>query len=370
MQGPGLPGPLKIPGGLRGRNIAIWGLSDTMIVMKRGVFGLKNYQYDLPKSLIAQTPARPRDSSRLLVVNRAKQSLKEVVFRDILNFFKKGDVLVLNNTKVIRAKLIGKKSSGARIEVLLLKKRQKGIWEALVKPGKRVRINDTIVFKPGVLEAKVMDKTESGSRILKFKPLAFEGLLAKIGQVPVPHYIKEEVKELDTYQTVYAKHKGAIAAPTAGLHFTKPLLTKLRAKGVKVTYLTLHCGLGTFRPVKTKDIRDHEMASEYIEISKSTVSIIRQAKSQGRRVIAVGTTSVRTLESGIEPWRRDTSLYIRGPYKFKIVDAVITNFHTSASSNLILVSSFAGLGLIKEAYRFAQANNFRFFSFGDAMLIE
>ena len=338
--------------------------------MNKGVFDLKNYTYQIPSQLIAQAPAKPRDSSRLLVVNRAKQSLKEVVFRDIIGFLKKGDVLVLNNTKVIRAKLIGRKPSGAKIEVLLLKSREKGVWEALVKPGKRARLDDKIIFAPGKLEAEIIDKTADGSRILKFKPLNFAKILKNVGHVPVPHYIKSRVDDFKDYQTVYAKHRGAIAAPTAGLHFTKPLLAKLKAKGVKITYLTLHCGLGTFRPVKTKDIRGHKMASEYIEISKSTASIISRAKAQGRRVIAVGTTSVRTLESGIEPCRRDTSLYIRGPYKFKIVDAVITNFHTSASSNLILVSSFAGLGLIKEAYRFAQANNFRFFSFGDAMLIE
>lgn len=347
--------------------------------MKEDVFNLKNYVYDLPTELIAQKPLANRDCSRLLVLNRKDSTIKEAVFKDVADFFSKGDVLVLNNTKVIRAKLIGKKPSGAKIEVLLLKEKEKGLWEALVKPGKRARINDTIIFEPGVLEAKVIDKTEAGSRILKFNPRNFSKLLETVGQVPVPHYIKSQVKDLEIYQTVYAKHKGAVAAPTAGLHFTKELIAGLKAKGVEITYITLHCGLATFRPVKTQDVREHKIASEYIELSKQTAQIVNKAKKQGRRVIAVGTTSVRALESAavhkdkaflVKDFYGDTRLYIRGPYKFKIIDALITNFHTPASTNLIMVSSFAGLGLIKEAYAFAQAHKFRFFSFGDAMLID
>ncbi|MCK4519771.1 MAG: tRNA preQ1(34) S-adenosylmethionine ribosyltransferase-isomerase QueA [Candidatus Omnitrophica bacterium] len=343
--------------------------------MTEDIFDLKHYDFQIPKDLTAQEPAVPRDKCRLLVINRKNSCLKREVFRDIVNYLKKGDVLVLNNTKVIRAKLSARKMSGGKLEILLLKQKEKGVWEVLVKPGKRARVGDVISFERGGYKAKILDKTSSGSRILKFDFLDLESFLSRIGAVPLPPYIKKEVQDPDDYQTVYARREGAVAAPTAGLHFTPELIRKIEAKGVEVLYITLHCGLATFRPVKCKDIRNHPIESEWVEISLSVAQAINKAKKKGRRIIAVGTTGVRALESAalgetsIKAFSGSTNFYITPGYKFKVVDALITNFHTPLSTNLILVSSFANSALIKKSYLYARDEKFRFYSFGDAMLI-
>jgi len=343
-------------------------------------FSLPNYDFHIPKGLIAQEPLRPRDSSRLLLVERQKNSCFEKVFRDLLDFLCPGDVLVLNNTQVIKARLSGQRQGGGKLEVLLLKEVAKDTWEVLVKPGKRARINDWIIFgQTQRLKGQIIAKTDQGGRLIKFDSLDFRSSLEEVGGVPLPPYIKKEVSNPGDYQTVYAKQPGAVAAPTAGLHFTKQLLSKLKAKGVKIVDLTLHCSLATFRPVKTEDIRNHQIESEWVEISQETCEVVNSAKASGKRIFAVGTTAVRTLETAasldnpgqakVKPFRGETALYIVPGYKFKIIDAIITNFHTPCSSNLILIASFCGLDLVKKSYSYAQANNFRFFSFGDAMLI-
>jgi len=332
--------------------------------MKNSIYNLQNYNFQIPKELIAQEPAIPRDSCRLLIVDRKKAAIAEGIFKDIIDFFKKGDVFVLNNTKVIKARLIGKKISGAKI--------------ILLKPGKRARLNDSIIFKDN-FKAKIIDKTSQGLRILEFTPKDFRKFLPQTGKVPLPPYIKKDVQNFNDYQTVYAKKEGAVAAPTAGLHFTQELIEELKKRGVKILYVTLHCGLATFRPVKQEDIRNHKLEPEWIEVSSSAAKTINCAKQQGARVIAVGTTAVRTLESltyingqnraQIKPFCGQTDLYIVPGYKFKMINALITNFHTPCSSNLIMVSALAGLDLIKKSYTYASQRNFRFYSFGDAMLI-
>ncbi len=347
--------------------------------MKTNIYSRTNYDYQIPSSFIAQEPASPRDNSRILLVDRKKGVLGDDIFKNTLNLLKKGDVLVLNNTRVIRARLIGKTEKGSKIEILLLKEREKGLWQTLVKPGKRARINTKISFKDGLLKGTIKDKDASGARIIEFEPKEIDDLLAKVGKVPLPPYIKKEVSSESDYQTVYAKNKGAVAAPTAGLHFSQELIAKIKAKGVSIVYLTLHCSLATFRPVKTEDIRDHDIEAEWIELSSDVAKIINQAKQEKRRIVAVGTTAIRTLESvaavdsqGIQRVREfsgQTNLYIVPGYKFKIIDAVITNFHTPCSTNLILIASFLGLDLTKKSYDFAQSKKMRFFSFGDAMFI-
>jgi S-adenosylmethionine:tRNA ribosyltransferase-isomerase len=346
--------------------------------MSDNIYDLGNYDFSIPQELIAQEPAVPRDNCNLLTLDRKDSSIKISIFKDILDFFKEGDVLVLNNTKVIRARLIGKKETGAKIEVLLLRERQRGVWEVLVRPGKRARVGDTIIFADD-LGGKIIDKTQNGLRILEFSPPDIENFLKLKGGVPLPHYIKKEVKDLGDYQTVYAKKEGAVAAPTAGLHFTNELLNKIKGKGVNIVYVTLHCGLATFRPVKEADIRNHKIESEPIEVSEKVSEIINKAKEEKRRVIAVGTTAVRTLESAnylnkqgnylIKPFCGETNLYIVPGYDFKIVDSLITNFHTPHSSNLIMVCAFSSLDLIRKSYLYASQQNLRFYSFGDAMLI-
>ena len=347
--------------------------------MDKDIFNCSQYHFEIPGGLIAQEPVSPRDSSRLLVVDRKNSSIKEGIFKQILTFFKRSDVLVLNNTEVIRARLFGKTAKGSKIEVLLLKECEEGIWEVLAKPSKRARQDSKIIFSQGVLEAMVIGKTEAGSKILSFSPARIEDILPKVGKVPLPPYIKKEVQNVNDYQTVYAEKKGAVAAPTAGLHFTEGLLDELIKKGVEIVYVTLHCGLATFRPVKTNDVREHKIESEWIEISASVTDRVNLAKKEGRRIVAVGTTATRSLESvaffdnkgmaQVKPFKGETNLYIVPGYKFKIIDSIITNFHTPCSTNLVLVASFCGLGLIKQSYAYAKAKNFRFFSFGDAMLI-
>ena len=347
--------------------------------MENDIFDISEYDYKIPSELIAQNPVIPRDNCRLLILQRNKTNIREGIFKDVLGFLKKGDVLVLNNTKVIKARIKGRKKSGGKIEVLVLKKIEKGVWEALVKPGKRARVDDIIFFDKENFTAEIIDKVSGGLRILKFNPPDLEDYLFDAGDVPLPPYIKKEVSDFNDYQTVYAKKDGAVAAPTAGLHFTDNLISEIKAKGVNIVYVTLHCGLSTFRPVKKDDIRDHDIGFEWINVSESASETINLAKKIGKRVIAVGTTAIRTLESiafidnegiaQIKPYSGETDLYIVPGYKFKMVDSIITNFHTPRSSNLILISSFYGVKAIKKAYKYAQDNNFRFFSFGDAMII-
>ncbi|MCK4912318.1 MAG: tRNA preQ1(34) S-adenosylmethionine ribosyltransferase-isomerase QueA [Candidatus Omnitrophica bacterium] len=345
--------------------------------MTGDIFNLSQYDFKIPQDLIAQEPANPRDSCRLLVLDRKDSSLNTRIFRDIVDYLREGDVLILNNTKVIRAKLKANRSSGAKLEILLLEEKKKGVWEALVKPGKRARVGETINFSGGDYKAKIIDKTASGSRILDFRPLDVGDFIKKIGKVPLPHYIKKGVKDPDDYQTIYAKREGAVAAPTAGLHFTPELIKKIEEKGVKILYVTLHCSLATFRPVKCEDIRDHLIESERVEVTSLVAKTINQAKKNQQRIIAVGTTAIRSLESAVSSkrgfWAKafsgPTNLYITPGYKFKVVDALITNFHTPSSTNLVLVSAFAKPSLIRQSYTYAKDEKFRFYSFGDAMLI-
>ncbi|MFH1519391.1 MAG: tRNA preQ1(34) S-adenosylmethionine ribosyltransferase-isomerase QueA [Candidatus Omnitrophota bacterium] len=345
--------------------------------MRDDIFNRKHYNFQAPQDLIAQEPARPRDSCRLLVLDRKSSSLKIRVFRDIVDYLKKGDLLILNNTKVIRAKLLARRSSGAKLEILLLGEKEKGVWEALVKPGKRARVGETINFEPGDYRAEIISKTPSGSRILDFRPLDVDDFLTRTGAMPLPPYIKKEIQDPDDYQTVYAKRKGAVAAPTAGLHFTPRLIKKIEEKGVKILYITLHCSLATFRPVKCEDIRNHRIESERVEVGFLVAKSINKAKKNQQRIIAVGTTAVRSLETAaslgkgslVKAFCGPTNLYITPGYKFKVVDALITNFHTPSSTNLILASAFAKPSLIRQSYTYAKREKFRFYSFGDAMLI-
>jgi len=345
--------------------------------MIKDIFNLCQYNFQISKDLIAQEPVSPRDSCRLLILDRKDSSLKEEVFRDIVDYLREGDILILNNTKVIRAKLLARRSSGAKLEILLLGEKEEGIWEALVKPGKRARVGETISFELENHKAKIISKTSSGTRILDFKLLDVDDFLLKAGAVPLPPYIKKEIQNPDDYQTVYAKRKGAVAAPTAGLHFTPQLIKRIEEKGVKILYITLHCSLATFRPVKREDIRNHRIESEWVEVDSLVAKSINKAKRNQQRVIAVGTTVVRSLESAaslgkgslVKAFCGLTNLYIIPGYKFKVVDAIISNFHTPSSTNLILVSAFAKPFLIRQGYTYAKGEKFRFYSFGDAMLI-
>lgn len=345
--------------------------------MIKDIFNVSHYNFQIPKSLIAQEPAIPRDSCRLLVVDRRNSSFEMRIFKDVVDYFKEGDLLILNNTKVIRAKISARKESGGKIEILLLKQKEKGIWEALVNPGKRARIGDTLSLEGGDYKAKIISKTSTGSRILEFNSLDLKKILPQVGAMPLPPYIKKEIQNPDDYQTVYASCEGAVAAPTAGLHFTPELIKEIEAEGVKILYITLHCGLATFRPVKCEDIRNHPIESEWVEINPSVAQSIDEAKKNHQRIIAVGTTAVRSLESAasldkdfyVKAFCGPTNLYITPGYKFKVVDALITNFHTPSSTNLILVSAFATPSLIRESYTYAKDDKFRFYSFGDAMLV-
>lgn len=340
----------------------------------------KTYYYDLPQEQIAQTPIEPRDTSRLLCYNRKTQQVEHKIFRDILGFLKKGDLLILNNTKVLPARLFGYKSeTGAKIEILLQKRLDLNNWEVISKPAKRLSVGTEIVFNENI-KCHVTEKGDFGSCKIRFeynsdKP--FEAHLMEIGTMPLPPYIKEKLRDQTRYQTVYAKVDGSSAAPTAGLHFTKELLEKIKEKGVDVEYVLLHVGLGTFRPVSEDNILNHEMHSEYFEMSESVANKINQAKKEGRRVIAVGTTSVRVLESACDengtviPQKTETKIFIYPPYKFKVVDALITNFHLPESTLIMLVSAFINdIDKTLKLYKLAVEKKYRFFSFGDAMFIE
>ena len=337
---------------------------------------VKDFYYDLPEELIAQTPIEHRDESRLMVLNRANQTIEHKVFKDIVDYLKPGDVLVRNNTKVIPARLYGKKETGANIEFLLLNNIEGDIWESIVRPGNKLHIGTKVIFGDGLLEAEVLDVMEGGTRKVKFTYQGiFNEILDKIGLMPLPPYIHEELKQKDRYQTVYAKYNGSAAAPTAGLHFNPELFEKLKQKGVEVANVTLHVGIGTFRPVKVEKVEEHHMHSEHFYIKEEDAEIINKAKQEGRRVIAVGTTSCRVLETVadenglVKATEGDTQIFIYPGYKFKILDGLITNFHLPESTLLMLVSSLAGRDFIMKAYNEAVKEKYRFFSFGDAMFI-
>lgn len=335
----------------------------------------KDFFYDLPKELIAQTLAEPRDSSRLLVLHKDTGETEHRIFRDIIDYLHEGDVLVINDSKVIPARLYGvKEDSGITVEVVLLRSRGLDVWETLVRPGRRCRPGTKIIFGDGLLRAEVLETVEGGNRLLKF---AYEGdnifhVLDKVGQMPLPPYITEKLKDKNRYQTVYAKEEGSAAAPTAGLHFTPELLERIKAKGVVIAPVMLHVGLGTFRPVKEDRIEEHEMHSEFISVSKETADLINNRKG---RVFAVGTTSCRTLESAsdengiVHPVTDDTKIFIYPGYRFKITDALITNFHLPESTLLMLVSALTSREMMLKTYNEAIDMKYRFFSFGDAMLI-
>ena len=330
------------------------------------------YYYDLPESLIAQTPLYPRDSSRLLAYNKKTKQMEHKHFYNILDYLKAGDVLVLNNTRVIPCRLIGTKvDTGAKVEIFIVKRINLTDWEALAKPAKRLKTGTIIKFNDELSCEILGDNDMMGKNVRFVFSGTFEDILSRAGVMPLPPYIKEKLGDQERYQTVYSKTNGSTAAPTAGLHFTPELLGKIRQKGVEICYVLLHVGLGTFRPVKEENILNHDMHTEYYEISKDVADTINRAKSEGRRVIAVGTTSLRTLESGndngvVVAQKNTTNLFCYPPYKFKVVDALITNFHLPESTLIMLVSAFTGYQDTMNVYREAIKNNYRFFSFGDA----
>ncbi|ABW19263.1 tRNA preQ1(34) S-adenosylmethionine ribosyltransferase-isomerase QueA [Alkaliphilus oremlandii] len=338
----------------------------------------KDFDYDLPEELIAQVPLEHRDQSRLMVLDKETGDIAHRHFYDIIDFLNEGDCLVLNDTRVLPARLIGEKEgSGGKIEFLLLKRIELDTWEALVKPGKKAKVGSRFIFGDGRLCTEVIGIGEEGSRIIKFQyDGVFEDILDQLGQMPLPPYITEKLEDKERYQTVYSKNQGSAAAPTAGLHFTSELLKKLEEKGVKTAYITLHVGLGTFRPVKVEKIEEHTMHSEFYTIDDKNANIINEAKANGKRIIAVGTTSCRTLESVatkdgiIEPKSGWTDIFIYPGYDFKIVDNLITNFHLPESTLIMLVSTLAGKEATLNAYKIAVKEGYRFFSFGDAMFIK
>ncbi|SFG31847.1 S-adenosylmethionine:tRNA ribosyltransferase-isomerase [Lachnospiraceae bacterium C7] len=338
---------------------------------------VKDFDYDLPQELIAQDPLEDRSSSRLMLLDKESGEVKNRIFKDITKFLKPGDCLVLNNTKVIPARLYGvKEDTHAKIEILLLKRKENDIWETLVKPGRKAKIGTKIVFGEGLLVGEVVDIIEEGNRLIKFHYEGiFEEILDKLGQMPLPPYITHKLEDKNRYQTVYAKYDGSAAAPTAGLHFTPELLQKVKDMGVDIAEVTLHVGLGTFRPVKVEHIQDHHMHSEFYMVSQEAADKINKAKENGNRVIAVGTTSTRTLESASDENGRLketsgwTEIFIYPGYKFKVIDALITNFHLPESTLVMLVSALAGREHVLNAYHKAVEEKYRFFSFGDAMFI-
>lgn len=338
----------------------------------------QDFYYELPEELIAQDPLEDRSGSRLLVLDRESGAVSHHVFREVVDYLEEGDCLVVNDTKVLPARLIGSKiGTEAKIEVLLLKRKEKDIWETLVKPGKKAKTGTKISFGDGLLIGEVIDIVEEGNRLIQFSYEGiFEEILDQLGQMPLPPYITHQLKDKDRYQTVYAKHTGSAAAPTAGLHFTPELLDAIRAKGIDVAKVTLHVGLGTFRPVKVEEITEHHMHSEFFQIDEEAASKINRAKKKGKRVICVGTTSCRTVESAADEsghlkagsgW---TDIFIYPGYQFRVLDALITNFHLPESTLVMLVSALAGREQVLDAYRIAVEEKYRFFSFGDAMLIK
>lgn len=339
---------------------------------------VKDFYYDLPEELIAQDPLEDRSSSKLLVLDKETGEVEHRVFRDILSYLKKGDCLVINDTKVIPARLIGsREGTDARIELLLLKRREHDIWETLVKPGKKAKPGTVINFGDGLLKGTILDVVEEGNRLIQFSYEGiFEEILDQLGQMPLPPYITHQLQDKSRYQTVYAKHEGSAAAPTAGLHFTRELLEQIQQKGVKIAHVTLHVGLGTFRPVKVDNVLDHHMHSEFYIVEDEAARVINETKKNGGRVICVGTTSCRTLESAagedgiLKAGSGWTDIFIYPGYKFKILDCLITNFHLPESTLVMLVSALAGRENVLAAYQEAIERRYRFFSFGDAMYIK
>ena len=336
-----------------------------------------DFYYDLPQELIAQDPLTDRSGSKLMVLDRESGQISHHIFKEVIDFLNPGDCMVINDTKVIPARLFGtKKDTGAHIEVLLLKRHEGDVWETLVRPGKKARPGAVISFGEGLLEAEVLEVVDDGNRMIRFKYEGiFEEILDQLGEMPLPPYITHKLKDKNRYQTVYAVHEGSAAAPTAGLHFTPELLAAIEEKGVHIARVTLHVGLGTFRPVKVEDVTQHHMHSEYYQVTKEAADLINRTKDAGGRIIAVGTTSTRTLESVADEdghvhagggW---TEIFIYPGYRFKCIDALITNFHLPESTLLMLVSALAGKENIMKAYETAVAGRYRFFSFGDAMMI-
>lgn len=336
-----------------------------------------DFNYDLPQELIAQEPLKDRSSSRLLVLHKDTGEIEHRIFKDITGYLKKGDCLVINDTKVLPARLIGaRKNTGARVEILLLVRKDMDTWEVLTYPGKKAKPGDIIVFGDGRLEAEILEVIEGGNRIVKFKyDGVFENILDELGEMPLPPYITHKLEDKDRYQTVYAAHEGSAAAPTAGLHFTKELLEQIKEMGVEIAHVTLHVGLGTFRPVKVDDVTNHEMHSEYYVVEQEEADKINTCRKNGGRIIAVGTTSTRTLESVTDEngvvhaksgW---TKIFIYPGYKFKAIDCLITNFHLPESTLIMLVAALVGREKILDTYRIAVEEKYRFFSFGDAMFI-
>ncbi len=338
---------------------------------------LSEFNYELPEELIAQVPIKQRDESRLMVLDRKNETIEDKVFKNIIDYLEPGDCLVRNNTKVIPARLYGKKETGANVEFVLLHNIEGDIWECMVRPGNKLHEGAKVIFGDGILKAEILQTLEGGTRKVKF---SYEGIfneiLDKIGLMPLPPYIHESLKDKDRYQTVYAKYNGSAAAPTAGLHFTPELLKKIEEKGIDIANVTLHVGIGTFRPVKEKNIEDHHMHTEHYYIKKEDADKINKAKKAGKRVISVGTTSCRTLETVadenglVKETEGDTGIFIYPGYKFKCVDALITNFHLPESTLLMLVSAFSNREFILKAYKHAVNEKYRFFSFGDAMFIK
>ena len=338
---------------------------------------VEEFDYNLPEELIAQQPADIRDESRLMILHKNNGEVEHKNFKNIIDYLDEGDLLVLNNSKVIPARLFGQKvPTGTDIEVLLLNEKEADTWEVLVRPGKRVKKGVKISFANGKLIGETLEYTDFGGRIMKFYYSGdFDQLIDELGELPLPPYITEELEEPGRYQTVYAKERGSVAAPTAGLHFTAELFECLKEKGVDIAYLTLHVGLGTFRPVKVDKIEDHKMHSEYYELNEETAEQINQKKKEGKKVVAVGTTATRTLESiisekgQIEAAKGWTDIFIYPGYKFKVIDALITNFHLPKSTLMMLISAFVGKDKVMSAYKVAVEERYRFFSLGDAMLI-
>lgn len=336
-----------------------------------------DYYFDLPQELIAQDPLTDRSSSRLLVLNKQTGEREHHSFKEIINYLHEGDCLVLNNTKVIPARLFGtKEGTGAVIEVLLLKRHENDVWETLVKPGKKAKPGTKLIFGEGALKAEVLDIVEEGNRLIKFSYNGiWEEILDGLGEMPLPPYITHKLQDKNRYQTVYAKYEGSAAAPTAGLHFTPELLAEIEKKGISLAYVTLHVGLGTFRPVKVDNVKEHHMHSEYYQVTQEAADTINETKKRGGRIICVGTTSCRTIESAadengmVQPGCDNTEIFIYPGYQFKVLDCLITNFHLPESTLLMLVSALAGREHVLDAYKEAVEEKYRFFSFGDAMFI-
>lgn len=337
---------------------------------------VSEFNYDLPEELIAQVPIKNRDESRLMVVNREKRTIEHKTFKDIIDYLEPGDCLVRNNTKVIPARLYGKKETGANVEFLLLNNIEGDIWESIVRPGNKLHVGTKVIFGDGLLEAEILDIMPGGTRKVKFNYQGiFNEILDQIGLMPLPPYIHETLKDKDRYQTVYAKYDGSAAAPTAGLHFTNELLEKIKEKGIEIANVTLHVGIGTFRPVKEDEVEKHDMHTEHYYIKKEDADKINNAKKNGKRIISVGTTSCRVLETVadenglVKETEGDTNIFIYPGYKFKCVDNLITNFHLPQSTLLMLVSALSDKDFMLEAYKEAVKDKYRFFSFGDAMYI-